>query len=110
MSVQMKLDVDGNLVPMTANDIASLPRPEDATPPPVRSSHIAWFKAALAEMRKLDAVNAAVALQGQAKQVLWEYATTVKETDTDVIDIATALKIDLSTVFDKADEIRLARS
>lgn len=31
--MQMKLDVDGNLVPMTANDIASLPKPEYAPAP-----------------------------------------------------------------------------
>jgi hypothetical protein len=77
-----------------------------APPAPPREIHVAWFKAALADMGKLDAVDAAVATLPAAKQVMWEYATSINEADADVIAIAGALKINLAAVFDKAEAIR----
>jgi hypothetical protein len=77
-----------------------------APPAPPREIHVAWFKAALADMGKLDAVDAAVATLPAAKQVMWEYATSINEADADVIAIAGALKINLAAVFDKAETIR----
>ncbi len=74
-----------------------------------REIHVAWFKAALAEMEVLDAVDAAVRGLPQVKQVLWEYATTIREDDADVAMLALALGIDLSEVFDRADTIRIGR-
>ena len=77
-----------------------------APPAPPREIHVAWFKAALADMGKLDAVDVAVATLPDAKQVMWEYATSINETDADVIAIAGALKINLAAVFDRAEAIR----
>jgi hypothetical protein len=72
-----------------------------------REIHVAWFKAALADMGKLNAVDAAVATLPAAKQVMWEYATSINEADADVIAIAGALKINLAAVFDRAEAIRM---
>jgi len=80
--------------------------PEPAKP---REIHIAWFKAALADMGHLDAVEAAVATLPAAKRIMWEYATSIIETDADVIAIAGALRIDLAAVFDRAEEIRAGK-
>jgi hypothetical protein len=80
-----------------------------APPAPTREIHIAWFKAALADMGHLDAVEAAVATLPAAKRIMWEYATSIIETDADVIAIASALKIDLAAVFDKAETIRAGK-
>jgi hypothetical protein len=77
-----------------------------AIPVAPREIHVAWFKAALADMGKLNAVDAAVATLPAAKQVMWEYATSINEADADVIAIASALKINLAAVFDKAETIR----
>lgn len=74
-----------------------------------REIHIAWFKAALADLGKLDAVEAAVATLPAAKRIMWEYATSIIETDADVIAIAGALRIDLAAVFDRAEEIRAGK-
>lgn len=71
-----------------------------------REMHVAWFKAALADMGKLNAVDAAVATLPATKQVMWEYATSINETDADVIAIADALQINLAAVFDRAEAIR----
>ena len=71
-----------------------------------REIHVAWFKAALADIGKLDAVDAAVATLPAAKQVMWEYATSINEADADVVAIAGALSINLATVFDKAETLR----
>ena len=71
-----------------------------------REIHIAWFKAALADMNKLDAVEAAVATLPAAKRIMWEYATSIIETDADVVAISAALRIDLSAAFDRAEAIR----
>jgi hypothetical protein len=78
-------------------------------PTPPADIHIAWLRAALAEAGRLDAVNAAVASQGQVKQALWDYATTISRTDPDVMAIASALSIDLAALFMRADEIRQLR-
>jgi hypothetical protein len=77
-----------------------------AIPVPPREIHIAWLKAALADLGKLDAVEAAVATLPAAKRIMWEYATSIIETDADVIAIAGALRIDLAAVFDRAEAIR----
>jgi len=93
---------------VSADDIAALPLEPlpPSIPAPPRSIHVAWFKAALAEMGRIDAVDAVVATLPRAKQLLWEYATTITATDADVNAIADALKINLAAVFDKAETIR----
>lgn len=80
--------------------------PAGAVPPEV---HIAYLRLALAEIGRLDAVNAAVQSAGVAYQQLWDYATTIQRTDAEVVAIGRALGVDLDAVFSRADEIRRAR-
>ena len=76
-----------------------------APEPPVTGVHIAWLEQALIEIDKLDAVNAAVAAD-PAKASLWRRVVTVNRNDRDVIEVATALQIDLNALFSRADAIR----
>jgi hypothetical protein len=101
-----RLDAQGNIVPM---DPAELPR-EPSLPPPTRSIHIAWFEAALASLGVLEQVNHAVKLAGPVTEALWRRATEVSMTDPDIVKIAAILKVDLTQVFDKADELRLSKA
>jgi hypothetical protein len=80
--------------------------PYVAPPAPPREIHIAWFKATLADLGFLDAVETAVATLPAAKRIIWEYATSIIEIDADVVAIAAALRIDLAAVFDRAEAIR----
>ena len=83
--------------------------PSFPTPAKPREIHIAWFKAALADLGFLDAVETAVATLPTAKRIMWEYATSIIEIDADVIAIAGALRIDLAAVFNRAEEIRAGK-
>ena len=83
-----------------------------STAPPVappRSVHIAWLEAALAEVDKLASVEAAVGTATPAAQALWRRATTISESDPEVIAIASVLEIDLPALFDRANAIRVSR-
>lgn len=84
---------------------------EPQAPAPIVEIHAAWLRAALAEpgTDKLGAVNAAVASQGPVKLALWEFATTIRIGDANVVAIAGALNIDLRALFDRADEMRRSR-
>lgn len=72
--------------------------------------HAAWLKAALAEIGKLDAVNAATVKAGAVPAALWATATTIRADDRDVIAVARALDIDLPTLFRRAASLRKERS
>lgn len=80
-----------------------------APPAPVRTVHVAWFKAALAQMGKLATVDAAVAGLSADKRALWQFASNINDADADVKGIASALQIDLAAVFDLAEQIRAGR-
>jgi hypothetical protein len=71
-----------------------------------RAVHAAWIKAALADIGKLSAVNAAVAAAGPVKAALWDSVTTVREDHSDIVAIAAALRIDLPALFTRAEQIR----
>lgn len=72
--------------------------------------HIAYLKLALAEAGALDAVDAAVKSAGRAQEILWDYATTIRQTDPEVVTIGAALGLDLDAVFARAEELRKARA
>jgi hypothetical protein len=74
-----------------------------------REVHAAWFKKALLEMGQLERVDTFVAALPRDMSLLWEYATSFKEDDADVVGIARALSIDLKAVFDTAETLRKAR-
>jgi hypothetical protein len=96
------------IINVSTGEVSTIEEAAPSFPPPAqpREIHIAWFKAALADLGHLDAVEAAVATLPAAKRIMWEYATSIGETDADVIAIAGALKIDLAAVFDRAEAIR----
>lgn len=89
-----------------ANGVFTEPEPVIPVPSEI---HIAWLRAALAEAEVLDDVNAAAAAAGAVKLALWEYATTIRRADPDVVAIAGALSLDLDALFIRADEIRSER-
>jgi len=97
--------VNGEPVEMTDEEIATFLAEQAAQQKP-RIILAGWFKAAISQMGKTAAVAAAVASQPEWKQILWNAATHIREDDADVIAIAAALNINLSAVFDKAEEIR----
>ncbi len=83
-----------------------------STPPPVappRSVHIAWLEAALVEIDKLASVEAAVGTATPVAQALWRRATTITETDPEVVAIARVLEIDLGKLFDRAISLSAER-
>jgi hypothetical protein len=101
---------EGNLVPCGYEvKVGSTWDGSAFVPPALRAVHVAWFKAALAEAGVLDQVDAAVRGLPQVKQVLWEYATTIREDDDDVTALAAALSVDLRAMFDRAEVIRQER-
>lgn len=102
--------VDGVYVALEGDELADFLARENAPPPPPppRAILIGWFKAALSQMGKLTIVDQAVQGLPEWKRILWEYATSVREDDADVVAVAGALNIDLAAVFDLAEEIRIA--
>lgn len=68
----------------------------------------AYFRGALAQMGRLDEVLAA--LSDPVKLELFRGATAFNEGDADVIEVASALAIDLPEVFDRAATIRSQRN
>lgn len=96
--------VDGKFVDAPPQTITIVP----VRPPEPRIILAGWFKAAISQLGYTAAVAGAVSLQPEWKQILWNAATHIREDDADVIAIATALNINLSAVFDRAEEIRAA--
>lgn len=73
--------------------------------PPVipRSVRMAYFRIALKRIGKLEAVDAAVASHPDPESIeLWTYASWVHESNPVVIQIAAALSVDLTALFDSA--------
>lgn len=70
--------------------------------------HIAWLEQALIEISKLGAVNAAVAAD-PATASLWRRVVMVNKSDPHVVAVAAALRIDLDTLFARAEAIRRER-
>lgn len=88
------------------SEIASLNGQIAAITDPGASVHKAYFRAALAAMEKLAAVDTFMATQSTLKQELWAGATTIDITDKDIVAIAAALEIDLAAVLARAQQIR----
>lgn len=76
--------------------------------PPVMPlvEHMAWIKIALDEMGKLQAIDDLVAGLPKSKRLLWEYGTSVKDTDPDVVSIAAIAGVPVSDVFALAAQKR----
>lgn len=65
---------------------------------------VAYLKAALAQINKLDVVNSAVT--DPVQKALWSSATEIKRTDPNMIQVAQALSIDLDDLWSRALAIR----
>lgn len=74
---------------------------------PVEVIRTAYLKAALAQMNKLDVVEAAI--QDPVLKALWDHATEMRRDDPDMIALAAALSIDIEAVWIAARAIREAR-
>lgn len=81
---------------------------EPAPAAPVETIRVAWVKAALAEIDKLNAVNAAIS--DPLLLALWTSATEIRRDDPDMIAIAAALNIDLDDLWVRARAIRAAHN
>lgn len=109
----MQIYIDGALRDATPEEIAEIEaqRVIDAVEfdklKPVPTIHIAWLRAALAEIDMLDAVNSAVAAAGPIKQQIWDYATTIPQNNPDVVAIAGALGLNLPQLFERANQIKV---
>lgn len=78
-----------------------------APPAPARTIAGAYFRAALTDLDHMSSVRAA--LTDPIDLELFNTATEFNEDAPDVNAVATALSIDLSSVFDRAEVIRAAR-
>lgn len=77
-------------------------------PPPVEVIRTAYLAAALAQIGKLAAVDAAVG-GDPVLDALWKRATEMRRDDPDMAAVAKALSIDLDDVWTRARAIRAAR-
>lgn len=103
--------VNGEVVALSPEEEAEIrSRWAEADKPKPVVVHAAWFRAALAEIGAVENVNRAVAAQGPVAATLWEYATTIRSDDPDVIAVAAAVGVDLSALFARALEIRGQRA
>lgn len=76
--------------------------------PPPETIRAAYLKAALAQIDKLTAVDAAVT--DPVLKTLWASATEIRRDDPDVAAVAAALAIDLNDLWARARTIRAARN
>jgi protein tyrosine phosphatase len=98
----------GERIKLTPEEVAVVVA-RDAHPPAAFDEsevHKAYVNAALAEIEKLDAVNAAVASMSVVKQQFWEYASHISPVSKDVVAVCDALEIDRESLFIRARELR----
>lgn len=81
---------------------------ESLPAPPVETIRVAWVKASLAQIGKLEPVNAAVT--DPVLKALWDSATEIRRDDPDMVEVAAALSIDLDHLWARARAIRAAHS
>jgi hypothetical protein len=105
-----RFDFDGNLIALTPKEEAAWYVEQESIAANVGTFeptiHVAWFRAALAEIEKLDIVDAAVTAAGPVQEQLWNYATTIRRNHPSIVSIAAALNIDLDALFIRAAQIR----
>ena len=72
-------------------------------PPQTRSVDMRRLRLALHQMDLLDTVDAAIAGMPRAAQIEWEFATNVQSDHPLVLQIATALSLNINQIFDLAE-------
>jgi len=83
------------------NNIVVIPDPVFAVPLP-RSIDMRRLRKALSKLGKLTDVNTAIASIGGDAAIDWEYATEIKEDYPLVLQLAVALNLDISKIYDDA--------
>ena len=72
------------------------------TPQP-RSINMRRLRLALLQMDLLDSIDAVIAGQERSAQIEWEFATNVQSDHPLVLQIATALSLNINQIFDLAE-------
>ena len=83
-------------------DYKVIPDPEPPAPQP-RSIDMRRLRLALLQMNLLDSIDAVIAGQERSAQIEWEFATNVQSDHQLVLQIATALSLNINQIFDLAE-------
>ena len=115
-SLEVTIDSDDRNIPTFVpsywtqemlNTIADLPRHEEPDPEPSapqsRSIDMRRLRLALLQMNFLDSIDAVIAVQPRSAQIEWEFATNVQSDHPLVLQIATALSLNINQIFDLAE-------
>jgi hypothetical protein len=78
------------------------PEPADPLPVVVRETDARRLRLALLQLGHLPTVTTAVSSLGEAAEIDWEYATSIKEDYPLVLALATNLGLDTKEIFDLA--------
>ena len=72
-------------------------------PLPVRFIDMRRLRLALLQMELLDDIDAAILQQSRSAQIEWEFATDVRADHPLVVQLATAMNLDIDEIFDLAE-------
>ena len=72
-------------------------------PLPVRFIDMRRLRLALLQMELLDDIDAAILQQSRSAQIEWEFATDVRADHPLVVQLATAMSLDIDEIFDLAE-------
>ena len=86
----------------SGQELEVIPDPEPLTPQP-RSIDMRRLRLALLQMDLLDSIDAVIAGQERSAQIEWEFATNVQSDHPLVLQIATALSLNINQIFDLAE-------
>ena len=98
---------DENILPSLqalydAGQYQVLPDPEPM-PLPVRFIDMRRLRLALLQLELLDDIDAAILQQSRSAQIEWEFATDVRADHPLVVQLATAMSLDIDEIFDLAE-------
>lgn len=77
--------------------------PVPPSPIPVRFIDMRRLRLALLQMELLDDIDAAILQQSRSAQIEWEFATDVRADHPLVVQLATAMSLDIDEIFDLAE-------
>ena len=86
----------------SGQELEVIPDPEPPTPQP-RSVDMRRLRLALLQINLLDSIDAVIAGQERSAQIEWEFATNVQSDHPLVLQIATALSLNINQIFDLAE-------
>ena len=79
------------------------PVPPSPIAPTVRTIDMRRLRLALLQLDLLDDIDAAIAAKPRQAQIEWEYATDVKADYPLILQLATAMGLDIDEIFDLAE-------